>query len=425
MDPIRRENAILRANSLVVVNLPILQIKGKEPDKLVNQKWWHKLMNDRAVWVSETCSRILLVTTQEDWERLGSTMPDFTTRCMTQEMADNHIESDNPDPFTRAKPYFLKKEGWDAYTYLLEIVTGLHSASPGEEHISHQILDEEYSKYKDTKHGGARTWFEPIINALAHDSKQVRQVIGQYVLPSLEDTARELAQLEPGANVLLVNDNWQAAEKMIYALSRRNVKVKPSSIEVAHIAPQSNAVESLELQIQRMLEKQTTSFPRVGASALYDVLELTSMHDYQAVIIASTLGTHPKQEDQLIDAWRASNPPPPRLIAMHVDPIHEGGIMPHAELKETPGAFVLLPDDIREEYTVKMERHAKLLAQGKDACGLCTRLHVESNGHHKIRGDLLAFGYEGYLEKNPLEKRRSAIDPQRINETPRGGTELA
>lgn len=92
---------------------------------------------------------------------------------------------------------------------------------------------------------------------------------------------------------------------------------------------------------------------------------------------------------------------------MRFDQPYEEGIMPHAELKADSEAIVLLPDRIQETYKARMERHAALLKQGKDACGLCTQLRQESLGKHRPRADLLQLGYDEYIKMHPVEKYRA------------------
>jgi len=268
-EPEPRVNGNHRVESLVVVDIPVKQV---ENEGLIHSSWWHKLLSDPNVWVTITCSRVLCVTTRDHWEQeLATRLPDLTTRCMTRKVAEERVRIGNPDPYTQSKPFFRKMEGWDGYGYLLETSCGLHSSDPGEEHISHQIMDEGYNQYKTTKHNAQSTWLDSIILNLKHDARQIRGITGPHIPPSEEQSARDLAGLNPGGDVLVVVDKWKDAHDMIRTLGKE--AVKPKRIDVAHIAPRNNAIKKMEEQIGTMKEIYP-SLPEINASSLEDVLAM-------------------------------------------------------------------------------------------------------------------------------------------------------
>lgn len=404
----QRQHAILRAQELVAVNIPVSAI---ENEGLPHQSWWYKIMNDRDVWVSKTCSRVLLVTSREHWDEIAAKHSEFTVRCMQQDIADKRMEVGNPDPFTLPKPYFIRKDGWDAYTYLLELSCGLHSSEPGEEHISHQILDESYQQHKQSKYNNGKCWLDPIVKELQHDMRQVRRIISEHIPPTVEDTALETLALKPGSNVLLVTDRWQHTEPMLYALAR-HTKTRPRAIDIAHIFPQNGSIDNLQLQINKLLQKRD-NWPPINSYKLDDIVSMGQewLKDYQAVIIVSELNCYLSQERELIDIWKNCSPQKPKLAAIRFDRSYEGEIMPHAELKEQPQAIVLLPDKIEESFLARQKRYKDIMAQGKQACQLCTQLHQHYNGSHHPRGEWLHLGFDGYLAQHEAKRFCSRLSP--------------
>lgn len=382
-----------RANDLVVINIPQTVV---EKERLDQAPWWHKLQQDPKMLTFTSCSRTLLLSSQEHLEEISARFPSFTARLKAQAQADKEKEIGNPDPFALPKPYFRKFEKWEAYEFLLRMMCGLESKNVGEEHINFQFC--EAADKHEERFG--KSWWNKILSAVKHDQREVRtHVLSEFSMPTPERSAIRLSKLKPGSIVMVVADTWEEAEPMLCELCKENSNIKPSSVILTSFRNDSSIQQSFGQQVKKAQQKNQITLDDVVVKSLDEVIEDGYVEFANTLFVVSQFGKTPAVEEKLIEEWSKKNPAIP-FVVTDLKIVSEEEYMPHAQLKNMPNALVILPEDINRDFLPLHEKYEKMLNAGLNACQMATNIRCITQGKHNMNGKgFSASDVKAYLDQ--------------------------
>lgn len=277
-------------------------------------------------------------------------------------MLTPHLDPDNGVELLRGK---------DAYTFALQLITGLLSDRVDETHVVDQIA-EKYAAFKDA-HPHAAARLDPFFTQLRSDGRQIRAgVLDEIRAPRSHLIARELTGGLHKEAILAVVVHAKGGVKMddtargvITAFGNRRAN---RVAKIVCMAPEEDQVEALKYCIRRNRQslKWESDFEVVGPSCMAETL-----FESDAFITTAPMGS--AFDELLRAAWQEDTRKPGSML-VHLG---EGEIpqtkstAPWLELQAQIGRGIFLTEDVAALREARDRKNKELQAQAQ---GLLTSL---------------------------------------------------
>lgn len=256
---------------LTAANLVVIDIKADHLTPEI-QAW----KQDREVLCAESCARQVFYGLEEDFAGFS-------------------------DPVGRAAK---RREGKDAYVFLLKLISGFKSPRFGETHIVSQFFD-RWKKVSRDPFFHRRGIYEPFVGQIRKDANYTRnRLMPAFAKPNIELIARDLSGERPGDKIVVVGDlNLQnrlsATTERVIRASENRQKRYDGFLALTH--PDTSVLARLGNSISLLRDAGKIR----SAIECFDYSKIAErVGAAHRVYVCSPMGEHPRGEERLVDAWR-------------------------------------------------------------------------------------------------------------------------
>lgn len=301
--------------------------------------------------------------------------------------------------------------GAPAYSYLLEIGTGLHSPRVGEDHIVRQY-NVKWEEFK-ASHPEFELEMRPLKAAFDHDNHVVRREIVDHLIPPIDTQAIKILSGQKKGDRLLITTGIAGdghiegeGDKMLRFFGQdRNGR--PLVEEIAISAPTAPEAQTLARMV-RLLQEQKRIHRDITITALPPAQLQQAVEQYDHIIMTSPLGRNTRFEVEVITSWEERSRRDNTLtctrgaseLANRLPPLWQ-----NAELDN-----FISPDDIRVARGRITEHNQHLIELARQAIEICVAKRMDGGQvrktgmGEKIRKDLRPVS----IFEDPASAARSA-----------------